>query len=116
MYTDAEIARMYHAFNMGRQAVAGDDMPAPPWEYLPRSSRAVSIDAVARIRRGAVTTAEEHHENWFDYMHARGYTWGPDKDHEKLTHPAILHWQILPERYRTAARMFVLIVQGLLAE
>lgn len=115
-YTNAQIARMYHAFNMGRQEIAGDDMPAPPWAYLPRSMRELSMDAVERIRRGVVVTAEDHHEIWFTSMTARGYVWGRDKDHERKTHPALLHWGDLPEQYRTAARMFVHIVSGLLDE
>lgn len=113
-HSDVEIAQMYHAFNLGHQAVAGDDMPAPPWHSLPRSSREVAIRAVGRIRHGAVTTPAEHHEHWYDTMRARGYTWGAEKDHERKTHPALLHWGELPELYRTKARMFVVIVQGLL--
>lgn len=115
-YTNTQIAQMYHAFNMGRQAVAGDPMPAPPWEHLPEGMRELSMDAVERIRQGVVTTAENHHEIWFTGMTIRGYVWGRDKDHEQKTHPALLHWDELPERYRMTARMFVHIVQGLLAE
>ena len=105
---------MYHAFNLGHQAVAGDDMPAQPWPYLPRSSREVTVAAVARIRHGGVTTARQHHEHWYRTMTGRGYTWGERKDHERKTHPAMLPWKQLPERYREKARMFVLITRGLL--
>lgn len=105
---------MYHAFNLGHQAVAGDDMPAQPWHYLPRSSRAVCIDAVRRVRHGAVTTARQHHEHWYRTMKAHGYEWGPEKDPEKPTHPALLHWRDLPEVYREKARMFMVITRELL--
>lgn len=112
-YSDEQVAEMYHAWNIAHQGITGDDMPSQPWMWLTRTQRAITIRAVKRVRAGAITTAEEHHEAWYREMNALGTIWAPDKDPQAMppTHPAMLHWAALPQDKRDKSIFFVGLVQ-----
>jgi hypothetical protein len=117
VFTDTEIARIAriaHEANRAVQAADGDDMPSLPWMWEQRPLRASTIAGVQRVLAGM--TLEQNHEMWCEFKRGQGWTWGPEKDPVKKTHPDLVPWAVLNRHARSKARLFAAVVLALSAE
>jgi DNA-binding transcriptional MerR regulator len=113
--TAADIARIIHNANRDLQIIQGDPVPSPPWddEDVPEYQRTQSIASVEDALRDPGRTPEQNHEGWCERMRADGWTYGPDKDEDRKTHPALMPWEVLPEEQRVKDRLFIAIARAL---
>lgn len=106
-YTDEQVARVTHEANRAMQKIqALDGVPvAPAWDDFPPDEQQGVINGVTSARRGGVTP-EMLHQQWMDEKLANGWTYGPVKDSEAKTHPALVPYDQLPEEQRDKDRLF----------
>lgn len=108
MYSDEDIARVAHEAVRALQAIHGDSCPAPWWDSAPAWMRESSIDTVRMARNGA--TPRQLHERWCDEKWVAGWSYGPVKDAEKLTHPCLVPYDQLPDHQKDKDALFSAIV------
>lgn len=111
MYSDNQVARVCHEANRALQYVHGDPVPSLPWDCEPEEIRASVIEGVRRIRRGL--TPRENHEEWRKLKVEQGWTWGPEKDPERRTHPCLVPYSDLTPEQRDKDQLFLMIVTAL---
>lgn len=71
----------------------------------------VSPEQVKSVRSGvrlvfAGKQPDELHAAWLEMKKAAGWTYGPEKDEEKKTHPCLLPYSQLPSRQRVKDKLF----------
>lgn len=110
-YTDEEIARVIHAANAELQRIQGDPVPSLPWDSETGELRQGVIANVAWCRGGCTTASI--HDRWLADKRAHGWTYGPDKDPERKTHPCMVPYDQLPDYQRDKNRLFIALVRAL---
>ena len=103
-------ARMCHEVNRAYCAAHGDDSHLP-WGETPRPIRESAANGVQYAIRNPSVTAEEMHENWMAFKGEQGWTYGPEKDFVKKTHPCFLPYAELPEHEKAKDMIFLAIVR-----
>jgi hypothetical protein len=110
-YSDEQVARVCHEANKALQYIHGDPCPSQPWNCEPYELRKSVIEGVRNVRRGC--TARQNHEAWCEFKREHGWTWGPEKDPERRTHPCLVPYDELPQEQRDKDQLFLLIVTAL---
>jgi len=112
-----------------------------PWSELPetykRSNRAQADDLIRKLERvdcgyKPVTKAtkeplkfsskevellaELEHERWMKEKLADGYSYGPERDENRRTHPDLVPWTVLPEKSRQYDRDTVAAIPEFMAK
>lgn len=116
--TDAqvdEIARVAHEANRGYCLFLGDDSQKP-WAEAPAWQKDSIRAGVRAIVLDPTITPAESHRRWMGRKMAEGWVYGPTKDTEAKTHPAIVSsFERLPKTMKAKDHIFVAIVRALLA-
>jgi hypothetical protein len=74
-----------------------------------------AITGVQAILANPDLTPEQSHEGWCKQKIAEGWRFGSEKDPEKLTHPCLVDYALLPEAQRAKDAIFGAVVRGVLA-
>lgn len=98
-----DAARRAHEINRAYCDAIGDT-PQPSWYAAPEWQRESARDGVRNARSGK--TPEELHESWLDHKRADGWTYGPEKDPERKTHPCMVPFAELPAKQRVKDYLF----------
>ena len=112
-FSDEEVAKVVHAANTAVQEILGDESPS---EYRlmnePEEIRQSAVHGVRKARSGA--TPEQMWESWSEFKRSQGWTWGPEKDPEKKTHPCLVDkYDDLPEDQKIKDVVFLANVRAL---
>lgn len=104
------IARLAHHINSIYRHSLGESVES--WLVSSDATRASAIDGVRARLSGKTRSPEESHQNWYAFKEAEGYTYGPEKDEQKKTHPCFLPYDKLPEAQRIKDTLFMAVVDG----
>jgi hypothetical protein len=83
----------------------------PVWELLVTEERAWYRAAVHDLAFGVRLAAV--HDEWRARLEAAGWTYGPDVDHVKKTHPGLVPWSALPEPLKRRLSLAQMITMAL---
>lgn len=111
-YSDREVAAVVHAANTALQEIQGDESPSG-YRLSGESpeTQASAINGVRTARNGA--TPEQMHEAWREHKASQGWSYGPEKDPDKRTHPCMVPYGELPEDQKDKDRLFLAITTAL---
>jgi hypothetical protein len=114
MWTHANVAELAH--NLNRDYCRMFGLPIqPPWEELPESNKEGRIKAVAThaetFARGEKVTPQSAHKMWMDFKAGQGWTYGPEIDGEKKTHPNMREWELLDDSEKIKDRLFIGLIR-----
>lgn len=105
------IARIAHEVNRVYCHSHGDESQAP-WDDAPEILRASARAGVCAILTGEVKAPDESHRSWLAYKSREGWTYGPEKDIEKKTHPCMVPYIELPPEQRLKDEFFFAVVRN----
>jgi hypothetical protein len=107
------IARVCHEAN--RTYCKGlKDYSQLEWEHAPEWQKDSAILGVAAIAQGTIKHPRDSHMSWMKQKLNEGWTYGPDKDPVRKTHPCIKPWEELPEDQRRKDVLFMNVAKALL--
>lgn len=110
------IARVCHEANRAYCVSIGDESQ-PAWEDAPEWQRKSAIEGVrAHLKSGLTLTPEQSHQEWMHHKIMDGWTYGPEKDELKKTHPCMIPYQELSADQRAKDYIFAGIVHALAAD
>ena len=104
-------ARVCHEANRAYCAAHGDNSHLP-WEETPGAIRESAADGVQHALRNPFATPGEMHANWMAFKKEQGWTYGPEKDIAKKTHPCFLPYGELPAHEKAKDMIFLAIVRA----
>jgi hypothetical protein len=108
VYTNEQIARVCHEAHRGLQYVQGDPCPSAPWDAESSDLRMSVLAGVRSARQGR--TPRELHDEWVRGRENAGWRWGPVKDQQQRTHPAMIPYDDLSARRRLQDALFLAVV------
>lgn len=108
----AIIARVIHAANREFCATHGD-FSLSDWAATSDEIKHSVIDGVVNRLKNPATTPEQSHENWMKFKEGQGWKYGPEKNEELKTHPAMLPYEQLPAHQKQKDHIFNAIVDAL---
>lgn len=111
-----DIASVIHDANRRLQIIQGDPRPSAPWDEAEPYQVREAIAGVQAALADPDLTAERSHELWAERMRADGWAYGPAKDEQARTHPALLPFGELPPEQQLKDRLFTAIVRALAPE
>lgn len=112
MLTIEAIARVCHEAN--RTYCKGlKDYSHLEWEFAPEWQKDSAIMGVAAIIEGRVRHPKDSHESWMKQKLDEGWSYGPEKDPSRKTHPCIKQWEELPEEQRRKDVIFFNLVKSI---
>ena len=85
MLSDAQLARICYMLQYEVHLALGD--PLPHWDDTGEDQHHVWIDTVRMLLIGS--TPAQVHDHWCEGMTGRGWTYGPERDQARQTHPMI---------------------------
>lgn len=88
------------------------DFTQPAWEDAPEILRNSVLSGVREQLKHPDRTPEESHEAWMAYKRAEGWTYGPEKNLEELTHPCMQAYDKLPAEQRAKDVLFQMVVKA----
>ncbi|MGJ3230807.1 MAG: RyR domain-containing protein [Oceanicaulis sp.] len=106
------IARVVHAA-MDAYARTLGEPGFPDWEAAPAWMRESTLDGVARRLAEPSAPASRQHEIWMAEKQAAGWTFGPEKDAAKRTHPSLVPYDRLPESEKRKDSLLAAVVDAL---
>jgi hypothetical protein len=106
------IAKACHEANKAYCEALGD-MSQAPWKNTPGELRASAINGVEHVLAKPDVTAEESHQNWYDYKEKDGWVYGPEKNLDKKTHPCMVPFSELPKTQQAKDTLFRSVVLSL---
>lgn len=83
----------------------------PVWELLVTEERGWYRAAVQDLAFGVRLAAV--HETWRLRLEQAGWTYGPEADHVKRTHPGLVPWSALPEHLKRRLSVAQMITMAL---
>jgi hypothetical protein len=108
----SDIARATHEMNRLFCQLIGD-FSQPPWKEAPDWQRESAAAGVQAVLDGTTQTAEDQHVQWVRQKLDDGWTYGPEKDAEKKTHPCLVPYHKLPPEQQAKDAIFRAVVHGL---
>ena len=112
MLSPLEIARVAHEINRAYCEATGDSSQQP-WDQAPEWQRTSYLDGVSFLIRSPESGPEALHSRWMDLKVAEGWKYGPKKDADKRTHPALVPFRDLPLEQRVKDHLFRAVVLSL---
>jgi hypothetical protein len=103
-------ARVCHEANRVMQLAADEEQLSPKWDNAPEWQKESAIEGVKAALTGQ--SASMLHESWRQKKIADGWVWGPVKDGDKKTHPALVGYLRLPDEQKMKDHMFRAIVSA----
>lgn len=100
-----QIAEVAHSLNSAICEFYGDFSQVDFKDAEP-GIQASAIDGVRSVIANPDVTPEELHDLWCDFKIKEGWTYGPEKDSLKLTHPCLVPYNQLPEHERLKDKIF----------
>jgi hypothetical protein len=108
--TPLQIAQVIHAANLAYRANIGEE-PGVAWERLDSDMQETIVHGVKVAQEG--NDAEELHRQWVMVKEVQGWTYGPEKDAIKKTHPQLVPYANLDLDQRRKDSLFLAIVGAL---
>jgi hypothetical protein len=108
-----EIARVCHEANRAATRIIGDVPVQPEWDAAPEDMKISSIRGVARVLSDPKITSAQLHWEWAREKKQDGWSWGPERDPVKKTHPALIAYEELPEAVKKKDALFRAIIIAL---
>lgn len=108
----AAIARVCHEVNRAYCLTLGD-ASQQPWQDAPGWQRESAIDGVKFRLTNPAAPPSASHDNWLQHKAADGWTYGPEKDAEKKTHPCMVPFDALPLEQQAKDYLFAAVVSAL---
>lgn len=105
-----EIARICHEANRLYCQSLGD-YSQPTWHDAPDWQKDSAIKGV-EFHLAGEHGPEASHESWLKQKRLEGWTWGPEKDVERKTHPCFRPYNELPMEQRRKDLLFLNIVNA----
>lgn len=112
-FTIRQIAEVCHEANRALTKHVGDVPVQPPWDDAPEEMRVSSIRGVQFALANPGATAAEQHDAWAADKIASGWKYGPVKDENAKTHPALTPYDKLPIGTRLKDQLFRAVVQAI---
>ena len=109
------IAKVGHQANKAYCESIGDTSQKD-WDAADQWQRDSMIAGVRFLLANPDATPEDQHNAWCEKKRADGWTYGPDKDSEKKTHPCLVPYKDLPLVQRRKDFLFRGIFKALLTE
>jgi hypothetical protein len=106
-----DVARVCHEANRAWQQVTGDPVVSPPWDDVPQWQRDSAVAGVREALDGA--SPAQLHALWCEEKWNTGWTFGPEKDPERRTHPCLVPYDQLPADQLVKDHLFSAIVTAL---
>jgi ryanodine receptor 2 len=78
-----------------------------PVKYIPNPVDTSRIELSEELLQLTERLAENSHENWAMQRRGEGWTYGPERDDARKTHPDLLPYSELPEAEREYDRRIV---------
>lgn len=110
--TPERIARVCHEANRGLCNAQGD-FSQPSWEDAPAWQKDSAIAGVRFALANPKAVPEDQHLSWLAQKIKEGWTYGPEKDPAKKTHPCMLPYESLPAEQRAKDALFLAVVRAL---
>ena len=112
---DHELAKICHQANKAYCETLGDFSQkdweqAEPWQ---RESMIAGVQFVM-LNRQVEIAPQALHDAWLEKKTADGWTYGPEKNAEKKTHPCCRPWGELPPEQRKKDELFAAIAGAFL--
>lgn len=108
-----EIAKVCHEANRALTSIVGDVPVQPRWEDEAEQIRQSCIKGVEFNLANPDAPPSASHDNWFKQKVADGWVFGPEKNVEKKTHPAMVPYGDLPEPVKRKDALFKNVVAAL---
>jgi hypothetical protein len=105
-----KIAKACHEANRSYCAALGDKSHVP-WDQTPEAIKQSCVAGVMHHLMNPDTTPEQSHTYWLEYRHKEGWTYGPEKDLDKKTHPCMVPYKDLPQEQRVKDHLFATVVK-----
>lgn len=108
-----EIARVCHEANRAVTFIIKDVPMQPPWDEEDTLVKATTINGVEFLLKNPDAPPGASHNQWMERKLADGWTWGAVKNMEAREHPALVHFDELPEDVKRKDVLFCSIVKAL---
>ncbi len=89
------------------------DFSQLPWSEAADWQKESCHNGVAGVLNG--NGPEESHKSWLAHKEKEGWTYGPEKDAEKKTHPCFVPYDELPDEQKAKDALFVATVRSVAA-
>jgi len=99
--------------NVAQAAGIGAKLEAINAVVVPESAEASDFSFTPEEVEGL---AELEHKRWMNERTAQGWSYGPERDNRRKTHPELVDWTALPESERQKDRDAVRAIPGILRE
>lgn len=113
MLSVEEIAKVCHEINRAYCQAIGDASQVP-WASAETWQKESAINGVIKIIEEPDFTPEMSHKAWCDDKFKDGWVFGPVKDAEAKTHPALILYDDLSKEVKAKDYIFLAIVNQLL--
>lgn len=107
------IAKACHEINRAYCASIGDHSHLP-WESTPENIKASARNGVLNIFINPSMQPGDTHQSWLEFKRQDGWTYGPEKDLEKKTHPCMVPYDELSQVDKTKDYLFLATVKQLM--
>lgn len=104
------IARTVHEANRAIVMFHGEEMES--WDECEDWQQDAAKEGIKEVIRNPAITPRDLHEKWKAKKINDGWTYGPEKDATKKTHPCIVDYEDLPEEDRMKDDVFLSIVKS----
>jgi len=107
-----DIAKVAHEVNKAYCEAIGDDSQVK-WNDAPDWQRVSAIKGVEFHQHNPSAGPEHSHESWLVEKAAAGWSYGEQKDVDKLEHPCFVPYEELPNEQKAKDYIFRQIVHSL---
>jgi hypothetical protein len=110
---DDDIARVCHEAIRAMQVIGNEAWISPPWDDAAQWQREAALGGVRAAKVHVDATPEQAHEAWCSFKRSDGWTYGPEKDPQRKTHPCLVEFRELSTHQRLKDSVFLAIVASL---
>lgn len=107
-----EIAQVCHEVNRAYCEAVGDTSQKA-WKFASNEQKQSIIDGVKYFLANPHATPELQHEQWMQSKLFNGWSYGPEKDEIKKTHPCLIPYNQLPQEQKVKDFLFQAVVENL---
>ena len=86
MITIGDISRVCYEVNRAYRLALGEE-PGPAWDEAPQEIRNSLVLGISYRLRNPSCSPEQQHEAWLESKRNVGWSFGPEKNEAKKTHP-----------------------------